>query len=261
MKTITHITRIVTLALLCSAFGACKKEKQDVERAMHIVLNGYNGSAGPWQIAIDTVKYTANNYSYNPGTTGTFNIVFPYRGEKERFLTITDTDTKKVLYSKPLPQSGSKAAFNFIYADGRIVEVNPPAADPALNRLGFYVQYSIDNAPFDISMYRKDATTGQEYRYYLAKNVKPKTWVYVDYLPVEHFSTTNDLRATDICFTKAGTTDQWAFEDTETKSQTSAFGFLMPVNAEKGLVQPYFVVPGPGGLLFSRLFFYPERSL
>lgn len=165
-----------------------------------------------------------------------------------------------MLYSKPLPQSGSKAAFNFIYVDGRAVEVNPPAADAATNKLGFCVHYKVDT-PFDISIYRQDATTGQEYRYYLAKNVKPETWIYVDYLSAENFSTANDLRAADVCFTKAGTTDQWAFDDNETKSKMGAFGLLMPVKTEKGLVPPYFVVPGSSELLYSRLFFYPARSM
>ena len=260
MKAIKHIISIIMLALL-STFAACNKETQDMERAMHIVLNGYNGSAAPWQIAIDTVKYTVTSYIYKPRTIGNFNIGFPYKGQKERYLTIIDTVTKKLLYSKPLPQSGSKAAFNFIYVDGREVEVNPPAADAATNKLGFYVHYKVDDTPFDISMYRKDATTGQEYRYYLAKNVKPETWLYVDYLPAENFATSNDLRETSICFTKAGTTDQWAFEDNETKSKIVAFGLLMPVKTQKGLVQPYFVIPGSSELLYSRLFFYPGRSL
>lgn len=254
------IRNIALLALLVSTLAACNKENLEAEKAFHVLVNGYNGSGNALQVAIDTTKFNNNNYILKPASLMGFNAVYTYQSQGERLLTITDTVTKKVLFSKPLPAAGTKANFTFIYIDGAEVDVKPPAADPATNKLGFYVQYTLGDAPFDIFLYRKDETTGKEYRQYLAKDVKPKTWIYVDYVPTADFANGNLLNTSNVFFTKAGTTDQWAFQNSEAMSKISASGLNLPLAGEKGLVQPYFLIQSSLKLEYSRLFFTPDRN-
>jgi hypothetical protein len=97
-----------------------------------------------------------------------------------------------------------------------------------------------------------------EYRTYLAKNVKPNTWIYADYTADEVFGASSILQNSSIYFTKAGTTDQWAFRYEESRSRVSTLGMRLPVTGEKGLVQQYFLVQGTWELERSPLFF-PRR--
>lgn len=256
---IRHIVKPVLLALLATTIAACNKDNLDIEKGFQVLVSGYNGSGNTLQVTIDTTKYGHSNYMIKPASLIGFNAVYTYKSPKEKLLTITDTVTKKVLFSKPLPATGTKANFNFIYIDDRIVEVKPQAIDPATNKLGFYVQYTVNNEPFDVFIYRKDNTTGKEYRQYLARGVKPKTWVYVDYMVTADFADINLLNNSNIFFTKTGTTDQWAFNDSEAMSKTPASGLNLPVGTEKGLVLPYFLIPGSMKLEYSRLFFVPDR--
>lgn len=256
---IKNITLPLLLALLVTTIVACNKENLNAEKAHHVLINGYNGGSNNLQVSIDTTAYTANSFIAKPSSVISFNAVYTYRLNKERFVTITDVVNKKVLFSKPLPATGTKVNFNFIYVDGSEVPVNPPAADPATNKLGFYVHYSEDNEPFDIFLYRKDETTGEEYRQYLAKNVTPKTWIFVDYIPTANFATRNLLDKSSIVFTKTGTTDQWAFQKSEAMSSISSAGAGFPTAGEKGLVLPYFFINGSIKLEYSRLYFYLDR--
>lgn len=254
-----HFRALVLFIPMITLLTACNKDDQDVDRAMQILVSGYNGSVNPLQIAIDTTAYTKPADLVKPASLLNLYTVFPYKGQKERFLTITDTVTKKVLYRQVLPTDGSKGNFSFIYLDGKELEVKTPAADPATNKLAFYIRYTDNNDPFDIFLYRKDEVTGMEYRHYLARNVKPGSWIYADYLADEHFDASTELDAADLLFTKAGTTDQWAFRDAEFMSKTDPVSMAMPKGTEKGLVLPYFIIPGPAALQFSRLFFVPDR--
>lgn len=254
-----YIKMLALLLGLAAAFTACNKENNNPEKAMQVIISAYNSSANPLMVAIDTAKYSKPADLIKPVSIAELYTVFPYRGSRERLVTITDTVTKKVLYSKPLPLTGSKSNFNFIYIDGKELEVNPPAAAATTNKVGFYVQYTTNDAPIDISLYRVDSQTGQEYRYYLAKNVKPRTWVYLDYLAAENFDSTGGLGSASVCFNKAGTTNQWAFADSEAQSKLQAQTLNLPRKGEIGLVQPYFVVPISSQLRSVRLFFFPGR--
>lgn len=261
MKSIFKLTIIpALLALLVMSIAACNKKSLDTEKAIHILVNGYNGGSNALQMSIDTTKFNKSNYVIKPVSMIPLNFVYTYRSQQQRFLTITDTITKKVVFSKVLPATGTKVNFNFIYVDDRELAVNPPAVDPGTNKLGFYINYTENDEPFDVFLYRMDDNTGQEYRYYLARNVKPKTWVYMDYLAPSDFNSTNLLNNTQICFTRTGTTDVWAFQDSEAMSKLSASGFSLPKAGEKGLLQPYFITLGTFRLDFARLFFYPDRS-
>ncbi|MCD0488295.1 hypothetical protein LPB86_08645 [Pedobacter sp. MC2016-14] len=259
-----HLKLSVLLLFLSMAFMACNKENIEAEKAMQIIVNGYNGGSTDLEMSVDTTLYgtgIANGgYLFKPGSIMGASIAYKYAGQKERMFTLTETGTKKVLLSRPLPATGTKAMFNFIYLDGKELEINPPTSDANINKLGFYVQYTDSDAPFDVFLYRRDNTTGQEYRHYLVKNLRPKTWIYFDYIAAPDFGSSSLLGNSSIHFTKAGTTDQWAFEDNEALSKYSAASMSFPLSGEKGLVQPYFFAHNFGLLNRSRLFFYPDRQ-
>ena len=265
MRSITHyIKTTIPLLLLLATFAACNKEDMSAQKAMQVVVNGYNGGADALEIVIDTTRYdktVANGkFVIKPALIFDFNAVYTYpMAKKPGTLSIKNPESGEVLYSKPLPENGTKAIFNFIYIDGKEIDINAPAADASTNKLGFYMYYTENNDPVDIFLYRKDESSGQEYREYLAKNVLPRTWIYFNYLPAANFDDKNELGKSDIYFTKAGTTDRWAFQDDEKQSKTSAFGMAFPLAGEKGLVQAYFVTPGPSSLDRLRLFFHPDR--
>ncbi len=256
-----HIT--IILSLFGLFFAACNKDDQEVTKAMQVLINGYNGSDHAWQVAIDTTVYDASamhgKFIITPASMIAFNAVYTSPLNQQAMLTLTDTTTRTVLYRKTLPASGTTALFNFIYFDGKELEIQQPAADPATNKLGFYIRNTTGNAPFDVFLYRKDAATGTEYRAYIIKNVKPDSWIYADYVPTADFDSKNELDGATIFFTKAGTTDQWAFGDSEDFSKVPAFGMNFPIAGEKGIVQPYFLTPGADKLDITRLYLYADR--
>ncbi|MCW3467837.1 hypothetical protein [Chitinophaga nivalis] len=252
------------MALLLALLTACNKEEQEVEKAIHVVVNGYNGSEHEWEVAIDTTKYSqyVSNGKFiirSASITG-FEATYIYRtAQLHGQMTLTDRTTGKVVLSQPLPATGTKAYFNFIYIDGKELALNEPAPDAATNKLGFYL-YGIDkNTPVDMFLYRKDGSSGKEYREYLVKNVQPGKWVYIDYVAPVNFDNKSVLRNAFIYFTKAGTTDQWAFQDSEALSKLSLFGMSFPIAGEKGLVLPYFIKYSERPLEKSRMFFHPDR--
>ena len=260
-----YIKNIALILLVATTFVACNKEELEVEKAMHIVVNGYNGGENSLQMSIDTTQYgqaaRSGAFIMKPAAVISQNLVYTHRSGKKRMLTLTDTITKKVVYSRELPANSNNAVFNYIFLDGKELDINDPAVDPSTNKLGFYIHYTASNEPFDIFLYRKDNTTGQEFRSYLAKNVTPGKWIYLDYAVPADFSTKQIISSSSaiVCFTKAGTTDQWAFDDDENKSTVPANSMGLPVEDEKGLMQPYFFTPMPYGQGLSKLFFYPDR--
>lgn len=249
------------MLLVSVTFAACNKEDLNREKAMQIVINGYNGTADELEVVIDTTSYSkASNgkFMLKPTSVLGFGVVYTYRTAKG-ILSIKNPVTGKILFSKPLPETGTKASFNFVYVDGKDQEFNTPTADGNTNKLGFYLHYTESNDPVDIFLYRKNEATGEEFREYLAKHVMPKTWVYINYMAAAPFDDKNELRNASIYVTKAGTTDQWAIQDSESLSKVSVFGMGFPLPGEKGLVQPYFFAPGVSEMDRSRLFFYPDR--
>lgn len=261
MKYFINYKKIAQLLLLLSVvFVACNKDNLDARKAMHVVINGYNGSENALLVTIDTTAYTGNKL-LEPTAKFEFNVAYPYpENQQQKTVTLTDTVTKKIILTKSLPNSGTKAAINFLYIDGKVMEIIPPPADTATNKLGVYIHYTVSDAPIDIFLYRLDNNSGEEYRTYVAKDVKPGSWIYADYVAGEHFNTKGNLdNAASLCFTKAGTTDQWAFEDNESKSRTTVSGMGLPLAGEKGLVLSYLITPGIFQLDYARMFFHPDR--
>ncbi|MFN0293111.1 hypothetical protein [Pedobacter helvus] len=261
-----YIKSIALIILVAGLFTACKKEELNAEKAMQIVVNGYNGSSNALQLSIDTTVYDVNtnygSYIMRADAVISQNVVYTYRSEKKRMLTLTDTVTKQIVFSRELPADSPKGLFNYIFLNGKELEINAPAADPTTNKLGFYVHYPTSNEPFDIFLYRVDNTTGTEYRTYIAQNVKPGTWTYVNYDVPANFNNSRIIgnSGATVCFTKAGSTNLWAFDNDQSKSSILASSLLLPVENEKGLVQPYFYTPSLVSQGLSRLFFYPERQ-
>jgi hypothetical protein len=265
MKHILSPLKIISFfLLLLTGLSACNKEGPAVTKAMYVVINGYNGTAHELVVGIDTTLYGKNvsnaKYVIHPASVIGFSITYTYPDDQQqRMVTLRDPESNKVLFSKPLPATGTKASFNFIYLDGKEMELTPPATDASTNKLGFYVHYAGSSEPFDMFLYKINTETGQEYRHYLAKNIKPGSWAYVDYIASADFGTKSILKNSSIYFTKAGTTDQWAFQDDENSSKVSSFPLSFPITGEKGLVQSYFIAPGSSKLDISRLYFHPDR--
>lgn len=263
MKTKQVIQQLFSIALLTSMLAACNKKDTGYEKAMQILITGYNGSGGVLQAAIDTTVWDKDvaygKYLTQANSVINLSFVYTYMSDKKnQLLTLTDTTTKKVVFSKPLPEAGTTAAFNFLIIDGKEVEFSPSAADASTNKLGFYIHTPGEDAAIDIFLYRKDPNGETEYREYLAKGVQPNKWVYANFLPAAGFDNKGTLGNSSIYFTKAGTTDQWAFNDDEGRSKMDAGGMSLPIAGEKGLVLPYFIAPGEQ-LNRVRMFFYSER--
>jgi hypothetical protein len=265
MRSITHYIKITIAFLLLSAtFTACNKDDLTGQKAMQLVVTGYNGTADELEVAIDTTRYdktvSYGKFIFKPLSIFDFGAVYTYpTAKKPGLLSIKNSVTGKILFSKSLPENGTKAIFNFIYINEKILDIPLPAVDATTNKLGFYLHYNENNDPVDVFLYRKDQSTGTEYREYLAKKVLPKSWISVDYIASVNFDDKNELRAASIYITKAGTLDQWAFQDMESMSKVSVFGMGLPLAGEKGLVQSYFIAAGANELERSRLFFHPDR--
>jgi len=250
---------VIVYFLLCffSVFQGCEKEMLDGEKGQHILLNGYYGGNNPLRIAIDTTIFKHQNDIIQPRSNINFSKAFSFNTAKKRFLTLTDTVTKKVVHQVELPSDLVRVNFNFIQIDGKNQDVIPPAADSKSNKLGFFIYDSRIDYPIDIFLYRKEST-GKEIKELIAEKVLPGKWIYVDYMASKNFGIENDLRSSFLTFTKSNSPSKWAFEDNEFKSKLPTLGLFLPKLNDTGKVQPYFITPFVSNQLFSRLFFYLE---
>lgn len=263
--TTQYITKGIWVLLLLLSFTACNKENLNQQKAMQIVVNGYNGSANALQVIIDTTTYgkwvSNSKHMIKPASVFEFSIVYTYPfNQPPQRIMLQDTVTRKIVYSQPFPTSGTKAVFNYLYMDGKEVPVPAPATGTSGNPLSFYIRYTDNDEPFDILLYRTNNSTGQEYRSWLAKNVKPNTWIQVDYTADTAFNSNEKLGSASICFTKPGNTHQWAFRDNESASKQSVGGMGFPKAGETGIALSWFLIPGDWTLETSRLFFHPDRN-
>jgi hypothetical protein len=116
--------------------------------------------------------------------------------------------------------------------------------------LAFYIHYPQSSDAIDIFL-KNDAGEIS----YLAKNVLPSTWAYADYLTPSEFK--DPTMSYTLYFAKTGTTDLWAFMDSEQLSKSPIGTLVLPKFAEQGLTRTYFVTPGTNQLdvvsLFKRL--------
>lgn len=234
---------LAAASLAIMTLGSCNKEIEGT-KVINVTLRGYNFSDAPLEVTVDTAVFESK--IVQPNSRVNFSMVYPYApGKTEAALHVKNTVTGADLFQETLALSGGQLEFFYplININGSLLDITPPAADPATNKLSFYIYYKESNDPIDILMYNPN--TGQQV--YLAQNVIPQTWVHTDYVPVEGFREKAEVEGSTIYFLKAGTFD-WAFNNDEYQSQVGAFGWYIPHkthNLDK--VQPYFIMPSPQG--------------
>lgn len=244
-----NMKRLVLFTALVMVLAACNKDELTT-RAVSIEVKGYNIGNSELEVTVDTVVYDKSKTAAN--SLLNFGMVYTYPSSKgQALLKIKDLVTGKEVYQNQLDLNtgGLERVFPFVFINGAPLEIKAPAADPSTNKMAFYIYYPESSDALDI--YMKNA---ENEIVYIAKNVVPGTWAYSDYVTTTGFT---DLNATyKWFFVKAGTTDQWAFNESEWMSQYSTGTLFIPKKGEKGRVQTYFVTPGSNQLDVASLFKY-----
>lgn len=236
--------------LLLPGLVACNKE-DGLNKAVSVRISGYNIGNSELEVSIDEVTYDKFRTPANQRLE--FAKVYTYpSGKSQASLKIKDIASGKQVYQQQLQLNNRQLEmfFPFIFMNGSPLEIKPPVADPSTNKLAFYIHYPQSSDAIDIFL-KNDA--GQIS--YLAKNVQPSMWTYVDYLTASEFK--DPTKDYTLYFTKTGTTDLWAFMDSEQFSKSPIGTLALPQFMEKSLSRTYFVTPGTNQLdvvsLFNRL--------
>lgn len=242
--------RLLSLLFVLLVSISCNKEDEPT-RAVNVEVWGYNIGDAELETSIDTTVY--RNFTTLPNKPLTFSKIYTFHAsKKEGALKIKDKTSGKDVFQQQLNLSSGnfELFFPFVYINGNELKLEIPAADSSTNKLSFYIHYPKSSDGLDIFLQNE---TGQIA--YIAKNVKPGTWIHTDYIPGKDFQDKN--KPYILYFTKTGTIDSWYFEDSESISKVGEPGLLFPKNAEKGLVRTYFVTPGNLQLDVIRLFKRP----
>lgn len=246
-QNLLNIKKLACLVALVTTFAACNKS-DITTKAVSIQIGGYNVGNSELQVTIDTVVY--NKFNTGPDKLLNFRNVYTYPSTQgQAILKIKDLISGKEVYQTSLTL-GSKDLerfFPFVFLNGSPLEIKAPAADPATNKMAFYIYYPQSDDALDVYMKNKENEI-----VYIAKNVKPGTWAYSEYNTTTGF--TNLSETYTWYFVKAGTTDQWAFNDSEWMSQYATGTLSIPKKGEKGRVQTYFVTPSTNQLDVASLF-------
>lgn len=249
---IQYIKNIAFTALIAVLFTACNKD-MDTTKAVAFDIVGYNASSNALEISVDTVVYS--KFPLAPNLTVSFGKVYTYpSGKNEAQIRIKDKQSGSEIWKQTVRLSAamSEQFYPFVWLGGKVLEVNPPAADPATNKLGFYIHYPASNDLIDIFIKNEAGQVA-----YFAKNVTPGQWVYSNYVTQAGFFQ-NPNGGLYVYCTKAGTTDSWAFENSEQKSRIANSGFFLPLlPAQKGVVRSYFITID-SQMQLIRLFKKPE---
>lgn len=247
MKQIINMKKLALFALIAVALVACNKDELTT-KAVSVQISGYNVGNSELQIAIDTVIYQKNKIS--PDKLIDFRNVYTYPSSKQQaLLKIKDVVSGKEVYQNSLTLGTTELErfFPFVFINGSPLEIKAPTADPSTNKMVFYIYYPQSNDAIDVYMKNE---TGKIV--YIAKDVKPSSWTNSTYVTTEGFTNTNTNYTW--YFVKAGTTDQWAFNDSEWMSQFATGTLYIPKKGEKGRVQTYFVTPASNQLDVVSLF-------
>lgn len=242
------------MALVAGLFTACNKD-METTKALSFDIAGYNTTNNDLEISVDTVAFSKSLLTAN--SVVSFGKVYTYpSGKNEAQITIRDKQSGSEVWKQTVRLSGAEKEqfFPFVYIDGKVLEVNPPAADPATNKIGFYIHYPANNDAIDVFIKNEAGQVA-----YFAKNVIPGSWVYSDYVTQDGFFQNPNGNFYIYC-TKAGTTDNWAFENDENKSKipNNNNGTFFPLlHTQKGNVRTYFITPGSSQMKLVRLFKKP----
>lgn len=246
------IQQLSIMAFLLAGLNACNKEADGI-KAVSIEIKGFNVGSAQLEISVDTVVY--RNFNVPSNTEVNFSKVFTYPSStNEVALRIKDINSGKEVYRHQVNLNSSELErfYQFVFIEGQQLAFTPPAADPATNKIGFYIHYPPSNDAIDVFMKNSEGQIA-----YLAKNVQPSTWVYTDYAGDEGFNNPNT--SYNVYFTKAGTTESWAFYDDEYMSRSYSSSMFLPKGATKGRVCSFFVTPGTADLRVVRLFKAPKQ--
>lgn len=244
--------KLLGLLVLLIILNACSKEEEQT-KAINVEVWGYNIGDAELEMSVDTTVY--RKFITAPNTPVTFSRIYTFpSAKKEASLSIKDKTSGKEVYQQQLDLNSSERElfFPFVFMNGNIMKIMSSAADPATNKLDFYIYYPQSNEALDIFLKNE---AGQMMG--IAQNVKPGSWVHTSYLPGEGFKEENKRYM--LCFTKTGTVDSWYFEDSESKSAVDVFSLVLPKNEQRGLVRSYFVTPGAAQLEVIRLFRRPKE--
>jgi hypothetical protein len=244
---IMNMKRFALFTALVMALLACNKDELTT-RAVSVQVKGYNIGNSELEITIDTVVYDKSKTAAN--SLLNFGKIYTYSSsKKEALLKIKDVKTGKEVYQNQLTLNSAdlERFFPFVFINGAALEIKAPVADPSTNKMAFYIYYPQSNDPIDIYMKNEKNEV-----VYIAKNLIPGTWGYSDYVTATGFTDPN--ASFYWVFVKAGTTDQWAFNDSEELSQFPAGTLSIPKNGEKGRIQTYFATPGINQLDVVNLF-------
>lgn len=248
---ISSIKQLSLIFLLLLGFEACNKDTE-VTKAVNIELKGFNIGNAELEISVDTLVFRKEKIASNMELN--FEKVYAYPSSKNEIsLKIKDILSGKEVFKQQLDLNNNELErfFQFVLIDGKQLEVKPPAADQSTNKLGFYIHYPESNDLIDIFMKNDEGQI-----LYLAKNVQPSTWVYSDYIASEGFKNPNTNYK--IYFTKAGTTDAWAFAESQWMSTAYEDGMYLPQDGQTGKVCSIFITPGSVDLRAVRLFKRPR---
>ncbi|TKC06656.1 hypothetical protein FA048_15745 [Pedobacter polaris] len=248
---IINIKKMSFLMLLLSGLLACNKE-EGLTKAVSIRIAGYNIGNSELEVSIDEVAYDKFRTPANRRLE--FAKVYTYpSGKSQASLRIKDVSNGKEVFQQQLQFSSSDMDlfFPYVIINGSSLEIKPPVPDPSTNKLAFYIHYPQSSDAIDI-FFKNDA--GQIS--YLAKNVMPSKWTYVDYMTAKEFK--DQTKISNLYFTKTGTTTQWAFQNSEQMSKSPSGSLLLPNFEEKGLSRTFFVTPGTNQLEVVNLFKRPN---
>lgn len=242
-----NMKRLMLLAIVAAGLASCNKE--DIKtKAVSLQIRGYNIGNSELEVSLDALVYdkfkTAADQQLN------FGKVYTYPSSQGQvLLKIKDVISGKEVYQNQLSLNTPELErfFPFVFINGSPLEIKAPAADPSTNKMAFYIYYPQSNDGIDIFMKNKEGQT-----VYIARNVKPATWTYSDYVTTEGFKDTNETYTW--YFVKTGTTDQWAFNDSEGLSKSGTGQLYIPKKGETGRVQTYFVTPASNQLDAVSLF-------
>lgn len=243
MKNIT----LSVFALLLLVLSSCEKEKE-FSKAMSVQIQGYNIGDAKLEVSIEGMAY--DKFVTQPNRQINFGKIYTYPSEQaQASLKIKDQVSGKEVYNQQLDlkDPSLELFFPFVLLGDNALEIKPPTPDPSTNKMAFYIHYPKSNDAIDVFLKNDEGKIA-----YLAKSVLPGKWNYADYITPADFK--NSETNYTLYFTKAGTTDQWAFEDSEQKSKTPTGTLKLPKFEQKGLVCSYFITPAANQLDAVRLF-------
>lgn len=242
-----NMKRLMLLAIAAAGLASCNKEEIKT-KAVSIQIRGYNIGNSNLEVSMDAVVY--DKFKTEPDKQLNFGKVYTYPASQgQGLLRIKDVISGKEVFQNQLNLNTPELErfFPFVFINGSPLEIKAPAADPSTNKMAFYIYYPQSNDGIDVFMKNKEGKT-----VYIARNVKPATWTYADYVTTEGFKDPNETYTW--YFVKTGTTDQWAFNDSEGLSNCGTNQLYLPKKGETGRVQTYFVTPASNQLDAVSLF-------